>query len=34
MPFTYSIADGFIAGVCMYIVLNTTVWVLEKVSGG
>lgn len=34
MPFTYSIADGLIAGVCTYIVLNTTVWVLEKVSGG
>lgn len=34
MPFTYSIADGLIAGCCTYIVLNTTVWVLEKVSGG
>lgn len=34
MPFTYSIADGLIAGVCVYIVINTTVWVLEKVSGG
>lgn len=34
MPFTYSIADGLIAGVCTYIVLNTTVWLLEKVSGG
>lgn len=34
MPFTYSIADGLIAGVCTYIVLNTTVWVLEKASGG
>lgn len=34
MPFTYSIADGLIAGVCTYIILNTTVWVLEKVSGG
>lgn len=34
MPFTYSIADGLIAGVCVYIVLNTTVWVIEKASGG
>lgn len=34
MPFTYSIADGLIAGVCVYIVLNTTVWVVEKISGG
>lgn len=34
MPFSYSIADGLIGGVCTYIVLNTTVWVLEKVSGG
>lgn len=34
MPFTYSIADGLIAGVCVYILLNTTVWVIEKASGG
>lgn len=34
MPFTYSIADGLIGGVCTYIVLNTTVWALEKLSGG
>lgn len=34
MPFSYSIADGLIGGVCTYIVLNTTVWVLEKASGG
>lgn len=34
MPFSYSIADGLIAGVCTYIVLNTTVWVIEKISGG
>lgn len=34
MPFTYSIADGLIAGVCVYIVLNTSVWVIEKLSGG
>lgn len=34
MPFTYSIADGLIAGVCMYIIINTLVWVVEKASGG
>lgn len=34
MPFSYSIADGLIAGVCTYIILNTTVWILEKISGG
>lgn len=34
MPFTYSIADGLIAGVCTYIVINTTVWAVEKASGG
>ncbi|KAK4102825.1 hypothetical protein N658DRAFT_494887 [Parathielavia hyrcaniae] len=34
MPFTYSIADGLIAGVCLYILLNTLVWLIEKASGG
>lgn len=34
MPFSYSIADGLIAGVCTYILINTLVWVIEKVSGG
>ena len=34
MPFTYSIADGLIGGICTYIVINTVVWILEKVSGG
>jgi AGZA family xanthine/uracil permease-like MFS transporter len=34
MPFTYSIADGLIAGICLYILINTLVWVIEKVSGG
>lgn len=34
MPFTYSIADGLIGGVCSYILINTIVWVIEKVSGG
>ncbi|KAI8956659.1 hypothetical protein F5Y11DRAFT_353423 [Daldinia sp. FL1419] len=34
MPFTYSIADGLIGGICLYILLNTLVWLIEKVSGG
>ena len=34
MPFTYSIAYGLIAGIISYIVINTIVWILEKVSGG
>jgi AGZA family xanthine/uracil permease-like MFS transporter len=34
MPFTYSIAYGLIAGVCSYMVINTTVWFIEKASGG
>ena len=34
MPFTYSIANGLIGGVCSYILLNTTVWLVEKASGG
>ncbi|KAM0816539.1 putative Xanthine/uracil permease [Seiridium cardinale] len=34
MPFTYSIADGLIAGVCSYILINGLVWAIEKASGG
>ena len=34
MPFTYSIADGLIAGICLYILLNTLVWLVEVASGG
>jgi len=34
MPFTYSIADGLIAGIMSYILINTIVWVIEKASGG
>ncbi|RKO83023.1 hypothetical protein BDK51DRAFT_21253, partial [Blyttiomyces helicus] len=34
MPFTYSIADGLIAGIGSYIAINTTLLVLTKVSGG
>ncbi|OTB12897.1 hypothetical protein K445DRAFT_369192 [Daldinia sp. EC12] len=34
MPFTYSIADGLIGGICLYITLNTLVWLIEKISGG
>lgn len=33
MPFTYSIAYGLIAGICSYIVLNTGVFLIEKISG-
>lgn len=33
MPFTYSIAYGLIAGICSYILLNTSVWIVEKISG-
>ncbi|KAI0391709.1 purine transporter [Xylariaceae sp. FL0594] len=34
MPFTYSIAYGLIAGILLYILINTTVWALERASGG
>lgn len=34
MPFTYSIADGLIAGICTYMLINTLVWLIKKVSGG
>ena len=34
MPFTYSIAYGLITGIISYIVINTTVWLVEKASGG
>jgi AGZA family xanthine/uracil permease-like MFS transporter len=34
MPFTYSIADGLIAGIVSYIFINTTIWLIEKASGG
>lgn len=34
MPFTYSIAYGLIAGIVSYIFINTTVWLIERVSGG
>lgn len=34
MPFTYSIAYGLIAGISSYIIINTTVFLVEKVSGG
>lgn len=34
MPFTYSIADGLIGGICSYILINTLVWVIEKASFG
>jgi AGZA family xanthine/uracil permease-like MFS transporter len=34
MPFTYSIADGLIAGICSYMLLNTVVWLIKVASGG
>lgn len=34
MPFTYSIAYGLIAGICSYILINTTIWLIELASGG
>ncbi|KAI9163692.1 nucleoside transporter [Paramyrothecium foliicola] len=34
MPFTYSIADGLIGGICSYILINTLVFVLRKATGG
>ena len=34
MPFTYSIAYGLIAGILTYIVINTTVFIIRKASGG
>ncbi|KAK7946491.1 uncharacterized protein PG986_010812 [Apiospora aurea] len=34
MPFTYSIANGLIGGVCSYILINGVVWLVEKLSGG
>ncbi|CCD44910.1 hypothetical protein BofuT4_P052590.1 [Botrytis cinerea T4] len=34
MPFTYSIAYGLITGIVTYTLLNTSAWVLAKMSGG
>jgi adenine/guanine/hypoxanthine permease len=34
MPFTYSIADGLIGGICTYMLINTVVWLIELASGG
>lgn len=34
MPFTYSIAYGLIAGIISYLIINTTVFIVEKASGG
>jgi len=34
MPFTYSIAYGLIAGILLYILINTIVWLLERASNG
>ncbi|KAF4469502.1 MFS transporter AGZA family xanthine uracil permease [Fusarium albosuccineum] len=34
MPFSYSIADGLIAGICTYILINTLVLLIKLASGG
>ncbi|KAF4975714.1 hypothetical protein FZEAL_7531 [Fusarium zealandicum] len=34
MPFSYSIADGLIAGICTYMLINTLVWLVKVASGG
>ncbi|RDW68962.1 NCS2 family permease [Aspergillus mulundensis] len=34
MPFTYSIADGLIAGILSYILINGGVWLIAKLTGG
>ncbi|KAH7308676.1 permease family-domain-containing protein [Stachybotrys elegans] len=34
MPFSYSIADGLIAGVMSYIIINMTVYLIKVASGG
>jgi len=34
MPFTYSIADGLIGGICTYILLNTVVWLIRLATKG
>jgi len=34
MPFTYSIADGLIGGICSYLLLNTVVWLLKIATKG
>jgi AGZA family xanthine/uracil permease-like MFS transporter len=34
MPFTYSIAYGLIAGIVSYMIITTTTWFVEVVSGG
>lgn len=34
MPFTYSIANGLIGGICSYMVLNTTIWLVKVATRG
>lgn len=34
MPFTYSIAYGLIAGIITYAIINSFVWLVDKLSGG
>lgn len=34
MPFTFSIANGLIAGICSYMLINTVVWLIKLASRG
>lgn len=34
MPFTYSIANGLIGSIFSYIIINGSVWVIKKITGG
>lgn len=34
MPFSYSIANGLIGGICSYITINVIVWLIKLCSGG
>jgi adenine/guanine/hypoxanthine permease len=34
MPFTYSNAYGLIAGIISYMIINTTVWLIETIYRG
>jgi adenine/guanine/hypoxanthine permease len=34
MPFTYSIADGLIGGICSYLFINTVVWLIKAATRG
>ncbi|KAI0472156.1 xanthine/uracil permease family protein-like protein [Xylariaceae sp. FL0804] len=34
MPFSYSVAYGLIAGMMVYVVLNTMIWIVVRATGG